>query len=76
MTFRVKDLMNLPDAIMNELETRSQLRAEAAAHNIVNKLTGSTFEPNPYSHNPYRSNNSSSVSFKQNIDEIIGGKNG
>ncbi len=49
----LKDIMNLPDAIGNELEYRSQLKAEALAHRLVNKFTGSNMSTNPNAFNPY-----------------------
>lgn len=72
----LKDLMNLPSAIENELEMRSQMKAEAFAHRIVNKVTGSNMQPNPYLHNPYHSASSQGGGgkFAQNVNEILGNK--
>jgi hypothetical protein len=67
----LRDIMNLPDAIGNELEYRSQLKAEALAHRLVNKFTGNNMPINPNAFNPYleeseqeyKSNQSSSTSW-------------
>lgn len=70
MSIRIKDLMNLPDAISNELEERSQMKADALAHRIVNKISGNNLPPNPYRHNPYMSADSNgSVSRSTNTQE-------
>jgi len=53
MAIRVKDLLNLPNAIANELEYRSSLRAQALAQTVVNKLTGESPPSDPYRYNPY-----------------------
>jgi hypothetical protein len=53
MTLRVKDLLNLPDAISSELEYRSTLKAQALAHRIVNKVTGNAMPRDPNVYNPY-----------------------
>lgn len=71
MSLRLKDIMNLPDAIHDELEYRSQLKAQALAHNIVNKFTGSNMPVNPNSFNPYLEESSQGFMslMKPNIDK-------
>ena len=49
----LRDLINLPNAISDELEYRSQLKAQAMAHRLVNKVTGSNMPVNPMAFNPY-----------------------
>lgn len=72
MTIRLKDLLNLPDAVINEFEQRSDMKAQAMAHNIVNKLTGSNYPVNPCQFNPYLQSNNGERRFTQNINEILG----
>ncbi len=59
----LKDLMNLPSAIEQQLEARSQMKADALAHRIVNKLTGSNMQADPYRYNPYQNNESTNATF-------------
>jgi hypothetical protein len=67
----LRDLINLPDAIGNELENRSRLKADAFAHRLVNKFTGSNMPVNPNSFNPYleESNQTSMSLVKPNRDK-------
>ena len=67
----LNDLINLPSAIERELEERSQMRANALAHKLVNKVTGSNIQMNPYSFNPYHESNSqnSGLRLTQHVSE-------
>lgn len=40
MAIRIGDILKLPDAIHNELEARSRMRARSMANNIVDGLFG------------------------------------
>ncbi len=49
----IGDLLNLPKALADELKYRSDLRNQALAHKLVNKLTGSNLPVDPMAFNPY-----------------------
>jgi hypothetical protein len=72
----LRDLMNLPSAIESQLEQRSSMRANALAHRIVNKITGSTMQADPYQYNPYQNNQptNGAVRLSQHINETPRGK--
>ncbi len=53
MALTIGDLLKLPESINNELERRSNLRAEALSSKILNKITSEEISPNPLSFNPY-----------------------
>jgi hypothetical protein len=53
MVIRLADLAKLPDALQAELENRSQMKAEALAHKIANKIGTRPLPANPYWFNPY-----------------------
>ena len=56
MALTLGDLFKLPQSVNEELERRSDLRAEALASKILNKVTGEEIVPNPLSFNQYYQN--------------------
>ena len=53
MSLTVGDVFKIPGAINDELKRRSDLRAEAVAAHLLNKISGNRISPNPLHFNPY-----------------------